>query len=604
MGVHRRQLFGKNAEALGSDYSVLAAEFGARAFLPGERVAERLARGTRKDEGRILRRAITRITTGFALWGVLSLAAGTASANGRFPRAQRLIQSSDTPDVLSLYGTYGLLVTHDGGQTWNHICEAATGTYMGEDPLLEILPGTKIVARTETALVASQASWCDFRSIYGNGTDSIADITRDPAQPNGIVALTSNYVMGPGFTSRIVATTDAGKTWSQPVDVPAANLARGLSLDLAPTGAGRLYVTGLDAMGKGVLTASNDGGMTWTAHAITGADSSAEPYLAAISAKSADTLYIRTDAYADMDGIDTANDSLIISTDGGATFTTVITRHAKLFGFALSPDEKTVLAGYGDPQLSATNVDPADVGLYVADVATLLGDLAHGESHFTKIFASSVTCLRWTPTALFACTLVGDTGFEVGRAPDATFTLSSATPFSPVLLLSKVQPLPCGQGTSAYGCYTDPVNGFPGTCAAIGASCDASVPPPGTVSGLYTGGGGTPSRADAGVAASTGGVATGAPGAGGAAGSSGTSGMAGSAIASTGGVASGQDGASVAGVGAGAGATAASPSGGPNSSSSCGCRTAGKTDSSGVVALASLATAFAFRARRRRRREA
>ncbi|HEX3595669.1 MAG TPA: hypothetical protein VHU80_11215, partial [Polyangiaceae bacterium] len=150
------------------------------------------------------------ISGALAVGSALLLVAAPANANGRFPRAQRLVQSSDTPDVLALYGTYGLLVTHDGGGSWSHICEAATGTYMGEDPLLEILPGTRLVARTETALVASQASWCDFRSIYGNGTDSVADITRDPSQPNAIVALTSNYAMATGFTSRIVQSTDAG----------------------------------------------------------------------------------------------------------------------------------------------------------------------------------------------------------------------------------------------------------------------------------------------------------------------------------------------------------------------------------------------------------
>jgi MYXO-CTERM domain-containing protein len=531
---------------------------------------------------------LTGITAALIVAGALFLASVPAAANGRFPRAQRLVQSSDTPDVLSLYGTYGLLVTHDGGQSWSHVCEAATGTYMGEDPLLEILPGTKLVARTETALVASQASWCDFRSIFGNGTDSIADITRDPAEPNAIVALTGNYDTTAGFSSRIVRTTDAGKTWSTPLDIPGANIARGLSLDLAPSASGRLYVTGLDATGKGVIVVSDDQGAHFTPHAITGADSSAAPYLAAISSKTQDTLFVRTDAYTEVDGIDTANDSLVISTDAGMTWTTVITRHSKLFGFALSPDEKTLLAGYGDPQLAATSVDPADAGLYAADLATLLGDLANGEAHFTKIFASSVTCLRWTPTALFACTLVGETGFEVGRAADANFTLATATPFSPVLLLSKVQPLPCGQGTSAFGCYTDPVNGFPGTCAAIGAPCGASVPPPGTVSGVYTGGGGTSSLGAAGMTA-----------VGGAAEPANTGGTA---------AASGSGGTPVigaAGLSAAAGASAggtppASPSGGPMASTSCGCRTGVNGGSSG--AAAAFLSLLVARARRRRRK--
>ena len=167
---------------------------------------------------------------------------------------------------MSLYGTYGLLVTEDGGKTWNHVCEAATGTYMGEDPLLEILPGTKLVARTETALVASQSSWCDFRSIFGNGPNSVTDITRDPTQPNAIVALIGSYDKAAGFSSQIVQSMDAGKTWSAPLSIPAASIGQGLSLDLAPSGSGRLYVTGIDPSGKGTIVTSNDHGQNWQRH--------------------------------------------------------------------------------------------------------------------------------------------------------------------------------------------------------------------------------------------------------------------------------------------------------------------------------------------------
>jgi hypothetical protein len=342
-------------------------------------------------------------------------------------------------------------------------------------------------------------------------------------------------------------------------------------------------------MGNGVIVASDDHGAHWTPHAIPGASSSAEPYLAVISSKNQDTLYVRTDAYADMDGIDTANDSLIVSTDAGATWTTVFNRHAKLFGFALSPDEKTLLAGYGDPQLSATTIEPTDVGLYEADVATLLADVAHGDTHFTKIFSSSVTCLRWTPTALFACTLVGETGFEVGRAADASFTNTTTMPFSPVLLLGKVEPLACGQGTSAFGCYTDPVNGFPFTCAAIGASCDASAPPPGTVSGVFTGGGGS-SHADAGVLPSSGGAAAASSRGGAPPGSGGTvSGASGTPSTAAGGTSAG-------------GAAPASPSGGPSASTSCGCRLGADAGSSrGGTACIALLALGVRRVRRKRR---
>src|SRR5258708_32962798 len=108
-------------------------------------------------------RARNRFTT-LALLGTL-LVTPTAFANGRFPRAQRLIESATDANLLALYGTYGLIVSRDAGRSWKHICEAATGTYSGDDALLEILPDGKIVARAEMALIRSGDSWCNWTTI-------------------------------------------------------------------------------------------------------------------------------------------------------------------------------------------------------------------------------------------------------------------------------------------------------------------------------------------------------------------------------------------------------------------------------------------------------
>ena len=52
-----------------------------------------------------------------------ALLAGSAAANGRFPRAQRLLEVHDDPNVLVLSATYGVLITADRGATWRHLCE-------------------------------------------------------------------------------------------------------------------------------------------------------------------------------------------------------------------------------------------------------------------------------------------------------------------------------------------------------------------------------------------------------------------------------------------------------------------------------------------------
>jgi hypothetical protein len=269
---------------------------------------------------------------------------------------------------------------------------------------------------------------------------------------------------------------DGGTTWSAATTLPL--IARGLSIDVAPSSQKRVVVSGLDTAGAGNLLVSDDGAATWQEKPITTTDTGSAPYLAAISRSDPNRIFVRTDGYRTINGTDTADDALLLTLDGGSSWTTLIERNAKLFGFALSPDESTLLVGYGDPVATATYVAPADLGIYRADVATIVSDPAHASTHFEKIFDASVTCLRWTPTGLFACTSQTALGFEVGRRADAAFTLSDAHPFMPLLQLPEVRPLPCAKGTRGYACYADPVNGFASVCALIGASCDASAPPP------------------------------------------------------------------------------------------------------------------------------
>src|SRR5258706_4655422 len=133
--------------------------------------------GNRKTTSARPNRARSVILTALAIAGGL-IHAPIASANGRFPRAQRLIESATDPNRLALYGTYGLIVSSDAGRSWNHVCEAATGTYTGEDPLLESLPDGTILARTEGALVRRGATWCDWMTLLGSSTKAITQLTR------------------------------------------------------------------------------------------------------------------------------------------------------------------------------------------------------------------------------------------------------------------------------------------------------------------------------------------------------------------------------------------------------------------------------------------
>src|SRR4051794_19302138 len=89
----------------------------------------------------------------------------SARGNGRFPRAQRLVEDASTPSRLAIYGTYGLLTTSDAGKTWQHVCEAATGPFSGEAPLLELLPQGKLVLTSEVGLRGATFPACDWHGL-------------------------------------------------------------------------------------------------------------------------------------------------------------------------------------------------------------------------------------------------------------------------------------------------------------------------------------------------------------------------------------------------------------------------------------------------------
>ena len=54
--------------------------------------------------------------------------------------------SDEDPSLLLLRTTFGMLVSHDAGKTWDWICESAAGYGGTQDPSIAILSGGHFVA--------------------------------------------------------------------------------------------------------------------------------------------------------------------------------------------------------------------------------------------------------------------------------------------------------------------------------------------------------------------------------------------------------------------------------------------------------------------------
>jgi hypothetical protein len=332
------------------------------------------------------------------------LGSSQARANGRFPRSERVIEDPSDHDHLLLAATYGLLTTSDRGAHWYHVCEAAFAgdpTYIG-DPILELVAGNALLVDVQ-ASVRRSPDGCTWSSTLGPAGGAAAQnvddlvVARTGASPGATVLAVVTRLVDGGESISLQQSTDAGLTWHA-VGAPLP-LSLVTTIDLDPTDATHIYATGLAPAGQGdtgLLLTSTNGGSTWTSRAIPNTGSNDVPYIAAIDPTAPDKIFVRTDATtfpADAPEVE-ANDALLYSANGGASWQEVLRETANLLGFALSPDGTTVLAGYGDPVESAIYVDPTVTGLYEASTSDFV---------FSLVYPGSVTGLTWATGGVYTC---------------------------------------------------------------------------------------------------------------------------------------------------------------------------------------------------------
>jgi hypothetical protein len=421
------------------------------------------------------------VPAGFVL--ALTLAS-VARANGRFPRAQQLLERGGNPERLVMSATYGILLTDDRGGEWRHLCELGFAFSVAEiDPLAGVFPDGAMIVRGTRSLNRAEPPYCDFAPVLGGvGTDTAADFSLDTSTPDRVLALFMERSDAGGVVNRLLESTDAGRTFADfGVPLPESEVAFGVTLDLAPSDSDRIYVTAAGRNGEGLFVSSDDAAASFRTTVLELA-SEEYPYIAAVDRTNEDRVFVRTDLWMPNDeGIYEANDGLFVSDDAGASFSELFRAKAKLLGFALSPDGGEVLVGYGDPVDPARSVDASVLGIYRASTTNFA---------FTKVYEGSVTCLAWTETGLYVCTSQDEKGFALGFRSDADFDLDTPDPFEPLLDLREVRgPLACPACTSGADC----IESWSSTCELFG-SCDAGVAPAATGGVGGAGGGGHPWR--------------------------------------------------------------------------------------------------------------
>jgi MYXO-CTERM domain-containing protein len=391
---------------------------------------------------------------------VLSVA-GPARANGRYPASGQIAVDPKDPGVLLVRATYGLLLSHDGGLTWSWICEGAVGYGNQEDPMMGFTAQGTILGGLFEGLSIGSNDGCQWSFVPGGIQNRyVIDLSVDKADPSQAVLVISNSTGtddagDPVFLTELWQTADSGQTWAQAgVDMPHAFL--GLTVDSAPSDPQRVYVSGRYGPPDyvGTIQRSDDRGATWQALPVTGADSMHLPYIGGVDPNNHDVLYVRLDA--------DPSDTLVVSRDGGTTWSTAYSATGKLYGFAISPDGTMVATG-GDSD-----------GVLVAPASTL---------KFAKVSNVGVKCLTWTTSGLYACADEFKDHFTAGVSHDQGKT------FTPLLHLSAVCPLVCAEADSGVNALC------PMSWASVATTIDATPCVDGGADGGATGsssGGGSP----------------------------------------------------------------------------------------------------------------
>ena len=392
----------------------------------------------------------------FAPFAVTLLVAASSHANSRLPATNQLVVAPDAPQTMLLRATFGFLFTHDGGATWDWLCESAIPLAGQQDPAVTLLAGGVVLSAQQDGLMSSPDVGCSWAPVPNTAKRVFVDVTRTPDGTSGY-AIENLYTTTTDAGALVFATTvwqssNAGQSWQTLPGAIDGTLAID-TLDVAPSDPTRIYVTG-EVLGAdhASMLVSTDGGQSYSEHPIAFTTNETGAFITGVDPTNADVVYVRTLAVDPKLG--TESSRLLVSIDGGQSFAEKW-NGGKLLGFALSPDGTRVYVG-------------TLAGLEAASTA----DFA-----FVQRSTVSIACLTMVDSTLYACSDEASSGFVLGASTD------DGGSFKPLLKLETIHgPLSCPHGSPAAQCMGQ----WPTFAEQLGIDAGSSGPPPPAAGGCQT----------------------------------------------------------------------------------------------------------------------
>jgi hypothetical protein len=374
---------------------------------------------------------------------VLLLTAEMSFAHGGPASVEVVSFNPLAPQRMAVGTSYGLASTHDAGVTWSLTCEGAIGETGSTHPRIAVTSEGALVAGLFSGAVLSDSAGCAYSTVGDLSGYVTLDVQNVPGDSQALIALTRQ-----SESYHVWRSEDDGSSWSI-VGSDFGPKFQAYSVG-ATSDPNRFYVGGVAAAGGlASMMITNDGGQSFSAVLVPDADAAPNDplFVEAVDPLDPDTLIA---------AIYEPPSKVLLSTDGGASWTELFEGWTVLTGLAVSPDFDTIVTG--SPAMGLWRVAlPAGSPEQVSDLP--------------------VRCLTWTDDALLICTDDAVTGYAVGRSTDVGVTVE------PLLELRCLQRPSCGPDTQVeHECASE----WPSLVQAVGIEvCDPQI---GTSSASGTGG--------------------------------------------------------------------------------------------------------------------
>jgi hypothetical protein len=273
------------------------------------------------------------------------LLASTAFANGRAPGTSTINFERGHENNIAVGLTFGLLISHDGGATWQWTCEDNLPYQGMYDPSYAWSSTGTLFATTFSGLRDSSDA-CVFDPTM------LATPTPPPFMSNVVIASNGDvYATAADPTDGFIyRSTDGGKTFPQTA-MPGMLKDWWQSLAVAPSDPTRVYLSGYRIEGGTskvfLLFKSIDSGVTFTALPVdqftTSKNSTIE--IAGIDPTNPDLVYVRSTLENNNIG-----DALYVSSNAGTTWTPILEKGDSLHAFVVRANHDIVA---GTPTLGA-----------------------------------------------------------------------------------------------------------------------------------------------------------------------------------------------------------------------------------------------------------